>query len=65
MLISHTRSTPGAELARDELCWRIYHEGLRSDGGRYTYTEIGDLLDRHHSSIIHAVRRHEKRRHVK
>ena len=48
-------------MARQELAWRLSRI-VRADGRRrFSMPQIGRYLDRDHTTIIHAIRAHEKR----
>jgi chromosomal replication initiation ATPase DnaA len=48
-------------MGRQELAWRLSRI-VRSDGRRrFSMPQIGRYLDRDHTTIIHAIRAHEKR----
>ena len=56
-ICSRTR-TKAIASARHELWWRLRHDPERC----FSYQEIGRLFARHHVTIMHGVRAHQRRR---
>jgi chromosomal replication initiation ATPase DnaA len=55
-ICSRTR-TKAVSFARHELWWRLRH----APGACFSYQEIGRLFARHHGTILHGVRAHQRR----
>jgi len=48
-------------MARQELAWRLSRIVGADGRRRFSLPQIGRYLDRDHSTILHAIRAHEKR----
>lgn len=55
-MVSHRRARP-LVIARHEAMWRCFKETPCS------LPQIGRLFDRDHTTVLHAIRKHEQRMH--
>ena len=60
MFVRHLRNKAG--IARQEMAWRLWRMNKPAGEPRFSFSQIGRWMGGlHHTTIIHAIRAHEKR----